>query len=84
VFIDVGDESGQLDTSTGVVTPLFTGVSPHGVAFVASPEPASYFVGLGVLLAAFVLRKWRGSAAFRKCRIDPWRPKIETFLSTRI
>ena len=30
VYIDVGDEFGELDTSTGIVTPLFTGVSPHG------------------------------------------------------
>jgi hypothetical protein len=31
VYIDVGDEFGELDTTTGIVTPLFTGVSPHGV-----------------------------------------------------
>ena len=46
VYIDVGDEFGILDTSTGVVTPIFTGVSPHGAAFVATPEPS------GVLLLA--------------------------------
>ncbi len=59
VYIDVGDEFGELDTSTGIVTPLFTGVSPHGVIFVATPEPASFFLVGGALLmsAAFVLRK---------------------------
>jgi hypothetical protein len=59
VYVDVGHEFGSLDTSTGIVTPLFTGVSPHGVVFVASPEPASFFLAGGVLLigAAFGLRK---------------------------
>jgi hypothetical protein len=61
VYIDVGNEFGALDTSTGIVTPLFTGVSPHGVVFVASPEPASFFLAGGALLmgAAFVLSKRR-------------------------
>lgn len=58
VYIDVGDEFGALDTSTGIVTPLFTGVSPHGVVFVASPEPASFFLAACALLvgAIFVLK----------------------------
>jgi sugar lactone lactonase YvrE len=62
VYVDVGNEFGVLDTTTGIVTPLFTGVSPHGVIFVASPEPASFFLAGGALLlgAAFALRKWRG------------------------
>lgn len=46
VYVDVGDEFGSLDTSTGIVTPIFTGVSPHGGEFVTFadagvPEPAS-------------------------------------------
>jgi hypothetical protein len=58
VYIDVGNEFGQLDTTTGIVTPLFTGVSPHGVFFVASPEPSSLFLAGAALLmgAGFVLR----------------------------
>jgi hypothetical protein len=59
VYVDVGDEFGELNTTTGVVTPLFTGVSPHGVIFVASPEPSSLFLAVAALLmgAGFVLRK---------------------------
>jgi hypothetical protein len=61
VYIDVGNEFGSLDPSTGIVTPLFTGVSPHGVVFVATtPEPSSIFLAGGALLmAASVLRKRR-------------------------
>jgi sugar lactone lactonase YvrE len=62
VYIDVGDIFGQLDTSTGIVTPLFTGVSPHGVVFVSNaPETPSFFLVGGALLmgAAFVLNKRR-------------------------
>lgn len=55
VYIDVGDEFGALNTSTGIVTPIFTGVSPHGVVFVASPEPASLLLA-GALLMAAALR----------------------------
>ncbi len=63
VYIDVGNEFGELNTSTGIVTPLFTGVSPHGVVFVASPEPASFFLAGGALLmgAAFVLKRARNT-----------------------
>jgi sugar lactone lactonase YvrE len=62
VYVDVGNEFGSLDLSTGIVTPIFTGVSPHGVVFVASPEPASFFLTGAALMfcAAFVLRKRRG------------------------
>jgi hypothetical protein len=54
-FIDVGHVFGSLDTSTGVVTPIFTGVSPHGADFVTFqaaglPEPASALSVLGGLL----------------------------------
>lgn len=60
VFIDVGDEFGQLDTSTGIVTPLFTGVSPHGVIFVAStPEPQSFGLVGGALLIGLALVQWK-------------------------
>ena len=62
VYIDVGDEFGILDTTTGIVTPIFTGVSPHGADFVSFadagvPEPSAaglclagiVMVGLGLL-----------------------------------
>jgi hypothetical protein len=54
VFIDVGNEFGELNTITGVVTPLFTGVSPHGVTFVPSPEPASFIPMASAVLALLV------------------------------
>jgi hypothetical protein len=65
VYIDVGNEFGSLDTSTGIVTPLFTGVSPHGVVFVATtPEPSSIFLAGGALLiVASVLRKRHAPAS---------------------
>jgi len=66
VYVDVGNEFGLLNTNTGVVTPLFTGVSPHGVTFVAStPEPGSFFLVGGALLMgmALVLKHRRGSGA---------------------
>lgn len=61
VFIDVGDVFGELNPATGVVTTIFTGVSPHGVFFVAAPEPATYLsVGLTLLVGGWlVLRRRR-------------------------
>ena len=61
IYVDVGNEFGQLDLATGIVTPIFTGVSPHGVVFVATPEPASFFLTAGALLigVAFSLRNRR-------------------------
>jgi hypothetical protein len=60
VYVDVGAVFGSLDTSTGVVTPEFTGVSPHGVIFVASPEPASSFLaGCALLLGVALARRRR-------------------------
>jgi hypothetical protein len=54
-FIDAGNEFGSLNTTTGVVTPIFTGTSPHGADFVTFdaagvPEPASTYAVLGGLL----------------------------------
>ena len=40
-FVDMGNEFGWVDLSTGVVTSIFTGVSPHGLVFVPTPEPAT-------------------------------------------
>jgi len=63
VYIDVGTEFGILDTTTGIVTPIFTGVSPHGATFVAPPVPEPSTVSLilaGIfLLAAFFAVKRR-------------------------
>jgi hypothetical protein len=75
VYIDVGNEFGSLDTSTGIVTPLFTGVSPHGVVFVATtPEPSSIFLAGGALLmAASVLRKRRAPATRESAASRPQR-----------
>ncbi|MBV8073597.1 MAG: hypothetical protein JO270_27125 [Acidobacteriaceae bacterium] len=58
VYVDVGKIFGSLDLSTGIVTPIFTGISPHGVQFVpaAVPEPASFvFVSAGLLLGGIML-----------------------------
>ncbi len=60
VYVDVGDEFGELDTTTGIVMPVFTGVSPHGVIFVASPEPASFLLAAGVLMAMCAAMMMRG------------------------
>jgi hypothetical protein len=86
-LIDVGNEFGILNTTTGVVTPIATGfslVSPHGADFVTFqaagvPEPASeYSAGAGLLLlggAAWAARKrrgWTGSIS-GKCNVAPSR-----------
>ena len=62
VYIDVGDEFGILNLSTGVVTPIFTGVSPHGadfVSFAEVPEPSTAelaLAGLFLFGASFVVK----------------------------
>jgi hypothetical protein len=80
VYIDVGNEFGSLDTSKGIVTPLFTGVSPHGAVFVATtPEPPSIFLAGGALLmAGSVLRKRRAPASRESAALRPqW--GVDTF-----
>lgn len=63
VYVDVGNEFGILDTTTGIVTPIFTGVSPHGADFVSLdaagvPEPGTLGLALGgVLLCGGLLRR---------------------------
>lgn len=60
--VDMGNEFGWVDLSTGVVNPIFTGVSPHGLIFLPTPEPATLtllsggFVGL---LANQMMKKRR-------------------------
>ncbi len=62
VYLDVGNEFGSLDLASGVVTPIFTGVSPHGAQFVAIPEPASIGCALGALLVFGVFAAHRRQA----------------------
>ncbi len=70
-LIDVGNEFGILNTTSGVVTPIATGfslVSPHGADFVTFqaagvPEPASASsaaAGLLILAGMMVWRRRRG------------------------
>ena len=61
-FVDMGNEFGWVDLSTGVVTPIFTGVSPHGLVFVPTPEPATLtLLGGGVvgILVRRVKKHWK-------------------------
>jgi hypothetical protein len=65
-FIDAGNEFGSLNTTTGVVAPIFTGTSPHGADFgtfdaAGVPEPASTYAVLGgiLILARMGLRSRR-------------------------
>ena len=46
LFVSVGNEFGNVDPSTGVVTNILSGSGLHGSDFVATPEPAS--IGLTV------------------------------------
>jgi hypothetical protein len=59
VFVDVGTEFGSLDLSTGIVTPISIGTSPHGLEFVPAPEPATLvmFASGAVGLAGIMRRK---------------------------
>lgn len=66
VFVDVGNEFGSLDLSTGIVTPILTGISPHGLEFVgvsSVPEPgtlASLLSGLA-MCGGFLGRRRRST-----------------------
>ena len=60
-FVDIGHDFGWVNMSTGLVTPIFVGQSPHGLVFVpaAVPEPGTLMlVGGGIL--ALARRFWRG------------------------
>ena len=65
VYVDVGDEFGSLNLSTGVVTPIFTGVSPHGAQFVATPEPASVAYGFAGLIWCAIVAAVRAKSSAR-------------------
>ncbi len=65
LFVDAGTSFNSVDPATGIVTPIFTGTSPHGADFVANasavPEPASVALSLaGILLGGIGL--WRRRA----------------------
>jgi hypothetical protein len=67
VFVDVGSEFGSLNTTTGVVTPIFTGTSPHGADFATFaaagiPEPSPVYLVFGGLLV------WAAGAYRRRHR----------------
>jgi hypothetical protein len=54
LFVNTGTSFGSVDTTTGLVTPIFTGTGLHGMEFVpgaAVPEPST----LGISLAGIVL-----------------------------
>lgn len=58
VFVDVGNEFGSLDLTTGIVTPIWTGTSPHGLEFVPTPEPGTLVMSAsGVIGLAGTLRR---------------------------
>ena len=67
IFVSAGTVFGSLDTTTGMITPAFTGMSPHGADFVTFaaagiPEPGSLVMVLGGLLligAGSVYRRHR-------------------------
>ena len=57
-FVDVGNEFGSLDLTTGIVTPIFIGTSPHGLEFVPTPEPGTLLMfGSGIIGFAGILRR---------------------------
>jgi hypothetical protein len=58
VFVDVGNEFGSLDLTTGIVTPIWTGTSPHGLEFVPTLEPGTLvMLASGVIGLAGTLRR---------------------------
>ncbi|MBV8897366.1 MAG: hypothetical protein JO051_12700 [Acidobacteriaceae bacterium] len=64
VYINDGHEFGSLDTTTGIITPIFTGVSPHGGEFVTFadagvPEPASLYSAAAGLAFCGAIGYWR-------------------------
>jgi hypothetical protein len=81
VLVDVGNELGSLDTATGVVTPLFTGVSPHGAVFVTFaetvPEPNTAY---GIILGGLSF----GGIIYRRRRKLLRNPVVTTNLGSSI
>jgi hypothetical protein len=62
LYVNVGNVFGSVDTSTGVVTPLFNGTGLHGIEFVpAVPEPSTFGLVLAGLAGAFWAAKKRTS-----------------------
>jgi hypothetical protein len=61
LYVNVGNVFGSVNTSTGVVTPLFSGSGLHGIEFVpAVPEPSTCaFVFAGLAGIFWTVRKRR-------------------------
>ncbi|MBV8833253.1 MAG: PEP-CTERM sorting domain-containing protein, partial [Acidobacteriaceae bacterium] len=59
LYVNVGNEFGSVDPTTGVVTPIITGVGLHGLEFVPTPVPEPGTVCLAVfgLALTFLIRK---------------------------
>jgi hypothetical protein len=61
LYVNVGNEFGRVDLTTGVVTPILSGSSLHGLEFVASssavPEPTSVGMSLCGIALALLARK---------------------------
>ena len=62
LYADVGNAFNSVNMSTGVLTPIFTGVSPHGMDFVvATPEPGALgLCSIGLLFWFMRSRRRRG------------------------
>jgi len=64
LYADVGNAFNSVNMSTGVVTPIFTGVSPHGIDFVVTtPEPGA--LGLCLIGLLFCVAQSRRTKAKR-------------------
>jgi len=70
VYIDVGDEFGILDTTTGIVTTIFTGVSPHGADFVPFAQSVAEPSTMSLTLASILLF---GVLFMVKSRVDAYK-----------
>jgi hypothetical protein len=64
----IGNSVASIDLTTGVSTPLFNGVSPHGLLLLpAVPEPSSLLLGGIAAAAGLGLWDWRRRSA---CRVE--------------
>jgi hypothetical protein len=62
LYADVGNAFNSVNMTSGVVTPIFTGVSPHGMDFVVTtPEPGALSLCvIGLLFWFMRSRRRRG------------------------
>jgi hypothetical protein len=59
LYVNVGNVFGSVDSTTGVVTPLFTGTGLHGLEFVPTPEPSTFGIALAGIAGLWAVRKRR-------------------------